>query len=193
MFLSGWDEAERVAAWTSDSNRQWVMIIHLHPSENTEYLSTWKPSLSTLRAIWIPLRSPRIFCLWRIPATCFILLESNPSFILFELEGETALQPNLSSKLKFTGSDLSPVRLSVCSSDHRHSSRWGLQCEWLSGVPELWSGGRANTCPHLEEGEFLYTNYITLYSKILKNIKYVKVYSNTLKYIQIYWIIKWIY
>ena len=167
MCLSGWDEAEHVAAWTSDSNRQWVMIIHLHHSENTEYLSTWKPSLSMLRANWIPLRSPRIFCLWRIPATCFILLESNPSVILLEPEEEPSLQPNLSSIIiKLTGSDLSPVPLSVCSSNHCHSTRWGLQCEWLSGVPELWGGGCANTCTHLEEGEFVYKLNILQYIQI---------------------------
>lgn len=53
------------------------MIIHFHPSENTEFLSTWKPSVRALRANWIPLRSQRIYYLWWIPATCFVLFQTD--------------------------------------------------------------------------------------------------------------------
>lgn len=157
------------------------MIIHLHPSENIEFLSTWKPTLSPLRANWIPLRSLRIYCLWWIPATCFILLqtdvETSPQpnfmliifnftdchwqipaicFILFHPVSGCFMILHDTTKLHVNNLSFRSLTCpSVCSSGHRHSTRWGLQCERLSGVPELWGGGRANTCPHLEEGEFL--------------------------------------
>lgn len=46
------------------------MIIHLHPSENSEFLSEHAQSKLNSSEV------TRIYSLWRIPATCFILFEA---------------------------------------------------------------------------------------------------------------------
>lgn len=95
--------------------------------------------------------------------------------ILFRTHVETSLQPNV-MLIIFNCTDCHwVVCLSVCSSGHRHSSWWGLQCERLSGVPELWGGGCAHTCPHLEEGEFFChhsdTQQLVTYFKMSFHVK----------------------
>lgn len=125
-----------------------------HPSE---FHSPWSRSEQT-EFLW----GHQGFTVWWILATCFILFQAAVETCLkahvnyFHLinwhPSGSGLKPNL---ITIELSVSLSATLSPCSSSHCHSSGWGLQRERFSGVPELWGCGRAHTCPHLEEGEFL--------------------------------------